>query len=44
MPGDHQPQPGAVQITGVKEVAPDLVVVPNRHADLVPNIEEATVN
>ena len=38
MPDYHQPQPGAVRITGLKEVAPDLVVVPNRHADLVPNI------
>lgn len=38
MPDDHQLQPGVVQITGVKEVVPDLVVVPNRHADLVPNI------
>ncbi len=38
MPDSHQPQPGVVQLTGVKEVAPDLVVVPNRRADLVPNI------
>ena len=38
MPDYHQPQPGAVQITGLKEVAPDLVVVPSRDADLVPNI------
>ena len=28
MPDYHQPQPGVVQITGLKEVAPDLVVVP----------------
>ena len=28
MPDDDQPQPGAVQITGVTEVAPDLLVVP----------------
>ena len=27
-----------VEITGVTEVARDLVVVPNRHIDLVPNI------
>lgn len=38
MPDYHQPQPGVVQITGLKGVAPDLVVVPNRHAGLVPNI------
>jgi hypothetical protein len=38
VPDYHQPQPGVVQLTGVREIAPDLVVVPNRHADLVPNI------
>jgi len=27
-----------VEITGEQEIAPDLVVVPNRHLDLVPNI------
>ena len=38
MPDYDQQQPGVAQLTGVKEVAPDLVLVPNRHADLVPNI------
>jgi glyoxylase-like metal-dependent hydrolase (beta-lactamase superfamily II) len=33
-----RPEPGVVEITGVKEIAPDLVVVPDRHALLVPNI------
>jgi hypothetical protein len=28
MPDDDQPQPGVVQITGLKEVAPDLVAAP----------------
>jgi glyoxylase-like metal-dependent hydrolase (beta-lactamase superfamily II) len=38
MPDYDQPEPGVVEITGVKEIAPDLVVVPDRHALLVPNI------
>ena len=37
MPEYHGPDP-VVEITGVTEVARDLVVVPNRHIDLVPNI------
>lgn len=37
MPEYHGPDP-IVEITGVTEVARDLVVVPNRHIDLVPNI------
>lgn len=36
-PAYHGPDP-VVEITGVTEIAPDLVVVPNRHIDLVPNI------
>ena len=36
---DHdQPEPGVVEITGVEEIGPDLVVLPDRHALLVPNI------
>ena len=38
MPEYGQPEPGVVEITGEQEIAPDLVVVPNRHLDLVPNI------
>jgi glyoxylase-like metal-dependent hydrolase (beta-lactamase superfamily II) len=38
MPEYDQPEPGVVEITGEQEIAPDLVVVPNRHLDLVPNI------
>jgi glyoxylase-like metal-dependent hydrolase (beta-lactamase superfamily II) len=38
MPDYDRPEPGVVEITGVKEIAPDLVVVPDRHALLVPNI------
>ncbi len=38
MPAYGQPEPGVVEITGEQEIAPDLVVVPNRHMDLVPNI------
>src|SRR6266480_7891931 len=38
MPAYGQPEPGVVEITGEQEVARDLVVVPNRHIDLVPNI------
>jgi len=38
MPAYGQPEPGMVEITGEQEIAPDLVVVPNRHMDLVPNI------
>jgi glyoxylase-like metal-dependent hydrolase (beta-lactamase superfamily II) len=38
MPENGQPEPGVVEITGEQEIAPDLVVVPNRHLDLVPNI------
>ena len=37
MPKYHGPDP-VVEITGVTEIARDLVVVPNRHIDLVPNI------
>jgi glyoxylase-like metal-dependent hydrolase (beta-lactamase superfamily II) len=37
MPEYSGPDP-VVEITGVTEVAHDLVVVPNRHIDLVPNI------
>ncbi len=37
MPEYNGPDP-VVEITGVTEVARDLVVVPNRHIDLVPNI------
>lgn len=37
MPEYHGPDP-VVEITGVTEVARDLVVVPNRRIDLVPNI------
>jgi hypothetical protein len=37
MPKYHGPDP-VVEITGVTEIALDLVVVPNRHIDLVPNI------
>jgi glyoxylase-like metal-dependent hydrolase (beta-lactamase superfamily II) len=37
MPEYHGPDP-VVEITGVTEVARDLLVVPNRHLDLVPNI------
>ena len=33
-----EPEPGVVEITGELQIAPDLVVVPNRHLDLVPNI------
>jgi glyoxylase-like metal-dependent hydrolase (beta-lactamase superfamily II) len=36
-PKYHGPDP-VVEITGVTEIARDLVVVPNRHIDLVPNI------
>ena len=38
MPEYDQPEPGVVEITGELQIAPDLVVVPNRHLDLVPNI------
>jgi hypothetical protein len=38
MPEYDQPEPGVVEITGVQELAADLVVVPDRHALLVPNI------
>ena len=38
MPEYDQPEPGVVEITGEQEIPPDLVVVPNRHAQLVPNI------
>jgi glyoxylase-like metal-dependent hydrolase (beta-lactamase superfamily II) len=38
MPDDDRPEPGVVEITGVREIAPDLVVAPDRHALLVPNI------
>src|SRR5690349_24624665 len=38
MPEYDQPEPGVIEITGEREIAPDLVVVPNRHLDLVPNI------
>jgi glyoxylase-like metal-dependent hydrolase (beta-lactamase superfamily II) len=38
MPEYDQPEPGVVEITGVKEIAPDLLVVPDRHVLLVPNI------
>jgi glyoxylase-like metal-dependent hydrolase (beta-lactamase superfamily II) len=38
MPDYDRPERGVVEITGVKEIAPDLVVVPDRHALLVPNI------
>ena len=38
MPDYDQREPGVVEITGVKEIAPDLVVVPDQHALLVPNI------
>jgi glyoxylase-like metal-dependent hydrolase (beta-lactamase superfamily II) len=38
MPDYDPPEPGVVEITGGQEVAPDLVVVPNRQMDLVPNI------
>lgn len=37
MPKYHGPD-AVVEITGVTEIARDLVVVPNRHIDLVPNI------
>ena len=37
MPEYNGPDP-VVEITGVTEVARDVVVVPNRHIDLVPNI------
>lgn len=37
MPEYDQPDP-VVQITGQAEIARDLVVVPNRHVQLVPNI------
>jgi glyoxylase-like metal-dependent hydrolase (beta-lactamase superfamily II) len=37
MPEYHGPDP-VVEITGVTEVARDLLVVPNRRIDLVPNI------
>lgn len=37
MPEYNGPDP-VVEITGVTEVARDLVVVPNRHIDLVPNV------
>ena len=37
MPEYHGPDP-VVAITDVTEAARDLVVVPNRHIDLVPNI------
>src|SRR5207247_11071330 len=33
-----EPEPGVVEITDELQIAPDLVVVPNRHLDLVPNI------
>src|SRR5438132_12407513 len=33
-----EPEPGVVEITGELQIAPDVVVVPNRHLDLVPNI------
>jgi glyoxylase-like metal-dependent hydrolase (beta-lactamase superfamily II) len=36
-PQYHGPDP-VVEITGVTEVGRDLVVVPNRHIDLVPNV------
>jgi glyoxylase-like metal-dependent hydrolase (beta-lactamase superfamily II) len=36
-PQYHGPDP-VVEITDVTEAAPDLVVIPNRHIDLVPNI------
>lgn len=35
---EDRPEPGVVEITGVRELAPDLVVVPDRYALLVPNI------
>src|SRR5215469_14122145 len=37
MPEYDHPDP-VVQITGVTEIARDLVVVPNRHVQLVPNV------
>jgi glyoxylase-like metal-dependent hydrolase (beta-lactamase superfamily II) len=38
MPEFDRPEPGVLEITGVREIAPDLVVVPDRHALLVPNV------
>jgi glyoxylase-like metal-dependent hydrolase (beta-lactamase superfamily II) len=38
MPEFDQPEPGVLEIVGVREIAPDLVVVPDRHALLVPNV------
>jgi glyoxylase-like metal-dependent hydrolase (beta-lactamase superfamily II) len=38
MPDYDQPEPGVVEMTGEQEIGPDLVVVPNRQMDLVPNI------
>lgn len=38
MPDYDQREPGVVEITGAEEIGPDLVVLPDRHALLVPNI------